>query len=121
MFEQLHSGELYDPGDAELLNEQRSCLERLYDFNTTRPSELEKRAAMLREIALSDLRIELLNVLFVLLYLFAQLTGTAGFGHSLEQEFEKTSYGAQEPPQCASDLLQDNQEHDKTLPYDFFF
>ncbi len=50
MFEQLHSGKLYDPGDAGLLNEQRSCLERLYDFNATRPSELKKRAAMLREM-----------------------------------------------------------------------
>ena len=50
MFEQLHSGELYDPGDAELLKEQRACQEKLYEYNQTRPSEPEKRAALLREM-----------------------------------------------------------------------
>ena len=50
MFEQLHSGELYFPNDEELASEQLACLDRLYDFNRTRPSEQEKRAAMLREM-----------------------------------------------------------------------
>ena len=48
--EQLHSGELYLPGDAEIMEQQTCCLDRLYDFNLTRPTELEKREAMLKEM-----------------------------------------------------------------------
>lgn len=48
--EKMHSGELYLPNDEELLNEQALYLERLYDFNQTRPSEKEKRTAMLKEM-----------------------------------------------------------------------
>ena len=50
MFECLHSGELYDPGEPSLAWAQRECLEKLYDFNATRPSEPDKRDAMLREM-----------------------------------------------------------------------
>ena len=32
------------------MREQLRCLDKLYDFNNTRPSELEKRAEMLREM-----------------------------------------------------------------------
>ena len=46
----MHSGDLYLPGDEEIMREQLRCLDKLYDFNNTRPSELEKRAEMLREI-----------------------------------------------------------------------
>ena len=42
MFEQLHTGELYDPGEAELLAVQQSCLNRLYEFNQTRPTRSEE-------------------------------------------------------------------------------
>ena len=48
--EQLHSGELYLPGDEAIMEEQNRCLEKLYDFNATRPSEGEKREAMLKEM-----------------------------------------------------------------------
>lgn len=48
--EQLHSGELYLPGDEAIMEEQTRCLEKLYDFNATRPSEGEKREAMLKEM-----------------------------------------------------------------------
>lgn len=48
--EKLHSGELYDPMDQELFEEQLRCLERLYDYNQTRPMEQERRAALLREM-----------------------------------------------------------------------
>lgn len=41
--DKLHSGELYLPGDDELQRKQLECLEKLYDFNMTRPSESEKR------------------------------------------------------------------------------
>ena len=48
--EKMHSCELYDPGDSEIMKEQLLCLDRLYDFNNTRPSELDRRAEMLREM-----------------------------------------------------------------------
>lgn len=41
---------MYLPGDKELAAHQTSCLERLYDFNQTRPSELAKREALLKEM-----------------------------------------------------------------------
>ena len=50
MKKKLHTGELYLPGDAEIMREQIKCLEKLYDFNATRPSELEKREELLREM-----------------------------------------------------------------------
>ena len=46
----LHSGKLYLPLDDSILKEQFDCLEKLYDFNATRPHEQEKRAAMLKEM-----------------------------------------------------------------------
>lgn len=46
--DKLHGGEIYDPCDEEILKEQYRYLDRLYDFNMTRPTELEKRTAMLK-------------------------------------------------------------------------
>ena len=48
--EKLHTGELYLPGDEEIMKEQTACMERLYDYNATRPSEGEKRARLLKEM-----------------------------------------------------------------------
>lgn len=48
--EMLHDGSLYRSDDAALVSEQTVCLERLYDFNATRPSEGEKREALLKEM-----------------------------------------------------------------------
>ena len=50
MKERMHTGELYLPGDEEILREQLRCLDRLYDFNQTRPTEQEKRTQMLRQM-----------------------------------------------------------------------
>ena len=50
MKDRLHTGELYLPGDEEIMEGQRKCLERLYDFNQTRPGALEKRQEMLKEM-----------------------------------------------------------------------
>lgn len=50
MFEQLHSGELYFPNDQEIMTLQLQCLEKLYDFNATRPSEQQRRSELLREM-----------------------------------------------------------------------
>ena len=49
-FDKLHTGDIYFPGDPEIHREQTACQEKLYDFNRTRPSELEKRTAMLRDM-----------------------------------------------------------------------
>lgn len=48
--EALHSGELYLPDGEEIMAEQFKCLEKLYDFNATRPSEMSKRTAMLKDM-----------------------------------------------------------------------
>lgn len=48
--DKMHSGELYYPMDETLLKEQLSHLDKLYDFNLTRPTEQEKRTAMLKEM-----------------------------------------------------------------------
>lgn len=48
--DKLHSGEIYFPGDPEIQKEQIACQEKLYDYNLTRPSEPEKRTAMLRDM-----------------------------------------------------------------------
>ncbi len=49
-FDKLHTGEIYYPGDPEIQKAQVVCQEKLYDFNQTRPGELEKRTAMLRDM-----------------------------------------------------------------------
>lgn len=46
----LHTGEAYDPNDGDVMSEQLGYLDRLYDFNMTRPTELDKREAMLKEM-----------------------------------------------------------------------
>ncbi len=48
--EKMYSGEIYAPGDEEIMREQTLCLEKLYDFNMTRPSQFSKREAMLRDM-----------------------------------------------------------------------
>ena len=48
--EKLHTGDIYFPGDPEIQKEQTACQEKLYDFNQTRPGELDKRTAMLKDM-----------------------------------------------------------------------
>ena len=48
--DKLHTGELYLPDDGEILVYQTACLDRLYEYNMTRPTEGEKRAALLKEM-----------------------------------------------------------------------
>ncbi len=48
--EKMHSGELYLPTDDSIMKEQLACLNKLYDFNQTRPTELDKRAKLLKEL-----------------------------------------------------------------------
>ncbi len=46
----LHSGELYLPTDESIMKEQLVCLEKLYDYNHTRPLEQEKRQELLKDM-----------------------------------------------------------------------
>ena len=46
----MHNGKLYDPNDDSVMEEQMVCLDRLYDFNQTRPSEMNKRNAIMKEM-----------------------------------------------------------------------
>lgn len=46
----MHTGELYLPNDEEIFVEQIKRLDMLYDFNNTRPTELEKRSQMLKNM-----------------------------------------------------------------------
>ena len=48
--EKMHGVCLYSFSGEGLLKEQTACLDRLYDFNMTRPTEGEKRQTMLKEM-----------------------------------------------------------------------
>ena len=48
--EKMHATMLYDPADGDIVEEQTACLERLYDFNHTRPTEMDKRKALMKEM-----------------------------------------------------------------------
>lgn len=50
MKQKMHNCELYFPSDEEIMKEQTACLEKLYDFNATRPLEGEKRTQLLKEM-----------------------------------------------------------------------
>ena len=43
----MHNGEIYFSHEQVLVDEQTQCLEMLYDYNQTRPSEVEKRKEIL--------------------------------------------------------------------------
>jgi galactoside O-acetyltransferase len=49
-FEKMHSGEIYNCADEKIMELQMKCLDRLYDFNATRPTEFAKRNALLKEM-----------------------------------------------------------------------
>ena len=48
--DKLHSGEIYNPADKELLHEQLVCLEKLYAFNAIPFTDVEKRNAALQDM-----------------------------------------------------------------------
>lgn len=50
MKDRMHTGEIYYPNDEEIMVWQARCLDRLYTFNQTRPTEGEKRQALLKEM-----------------------------------------------------------------------
>lgn len=50
MIDKMHTGELYLPDDDSIMELQLKHLDMLYDFNMTRPTELDKREKMLKEM-----------------------------------------------------------------------
>lgn len=48
--EKMHNGDLYLPSDEEISGWQLKCLDKLYDFNNTRPTEQKLRQKMLKEM-----------------------------------------------------------------------
>ncbi len=48
--EKMHSGDLYLPNGDEIMTEQFQRLEKLYDYNMTRPTEQKKREEMLKDM-----------------------------------------------------------------------
>lgn len=48
--DKLHTGDIYDPSANDIMDEQTACLELLYDYNATRPSEWQKRAELMRRM-----------------------------------------------------------------------
>lgn len=50
MKDKMHNSELYLPSDEEIFAYQLKCLDRLYDFNMTRPTEMKKRMTLLKEM-----------------------------------------------------------------------
>lgn len=46
----LHNGDLYYPTDDKIFNVQLQHMEKLYDYNNTRPTELEKKQSLLKEM-----------------------------------------------------------------------
>ena len=50
MKDKIHTGELYLPDDDSIMEIQLKHLDKLYDFNQTRPTELDKREKMLKEM-----------------------------------------------------------------------
>lgn len=48
--EKMHNCKLYFPSDEEIMKEQLGYVNKLYDFNLTRPTELGKREKMLKEM-----------------------------------------------------------------------
>ncbi len=50
MKDKMHNIELYQPNDEAIMKEQIACMEKLYDYNMTRPSEQKKREALLKDM-----------------------------------------------------------------------
>lgn len=49
-FDMLHSGEIYNPMDADLHKVQLECLDKVAEYNKLMPSEMEKRREMLEDM-----------------------------------------------------------------------
>ncbi len=50
MKDKMHTGELYLPGDDSIMQEQYQRVNRLCDFNATRPTEISRRQELLKKM-----------------------------------------------------------------------
>lgn len=50
IYDILHSDKLYLPSDPELLKEQLKRLDKLFEYNSLKPSEYEKKQILLKEM-----------------------------------------------------------------------
>ena len=48
--EKMISGKLYDPGDKEILDEQMTYKDKLWEFNHLHPSQTERKAQLMHEM-----------------------------------------------------------------------
>lgn len=48
--ERMKDGRVYFYNDEEIMKEQEQCMEILYDFNNTRPSQMKKRNEILKSL-----------------------------------------------------------------------
>ena len=48
--EKMQTGELYYPGDGEILEEMFERLEKVYEYNGLHPKDFERRASLLKEM-----------------------------------------------------------------------
>lgn len=48
--EKMRNGDIYFPNDEKIVEKQLMCLNKLYDYNATRPIEIEKREKLLKEM-----------------------------------------------------------------------
>jgi len=49
-YDKLHTGEIYDPNDMKITEEQQGYMEKLYEFNMSDPIEKDKRNQLLKEM-----------------------------------------------------------------------
>ncbi|MBO5544478.1 MAG: sugar O-acetyltransferase [Oscillospiraceae bacterium] len=49
-YERMVAGLLYDPGDPEIMEEQRPWQDRLWEFNQLKPTDYEKKQQYMREV-----------------------------------------------------------------------
>ncbi len=49
-YERMTKGLLYNPGDEEILNEQRPYQDRLWEFNQLKPSQYEEKTKYMKEV-----------------------------------------------------------------------
>jgi len=49
-YSKLHTGEIYNPDDMEIMGEQQNYMEKLYVFNISHPADTDKRNQLLTEM-----------------------------------------------------------------------
>lgn len=49
-FKRMYEGKIYDSGDEAIMSEQAGYIDLLYDFNATRPSQMEKRVELMKKM-----------------------------------------------------------------------